>query len=347
MRIRWRGFELPTRCLPVKESMTASYGKFIIESFERGFGHTLGNGFRRILLSSIEGAAVTAVRLEGVDHAFTTIPGVFQDVQEFVLNLKELNFRLTGEVNKVDVNIEKKGAGDITGADVQCPAGAEVVNPGHVIGTKTEAKGTFRALLVVEKNRGYLSAEENEERLKTQEQPVGFIAIDATFSPILRVQYAVEDTRVGKITDYDKLVMEVWTDGTIYPEDAMLEAANVYRKHLNCFTRYREVGMELEEKRKPGLADEKVRKAQDELKAKFATAIDGIGLSVRTLNCLATKGIKTIGEIAAMPEAEVEKIRNFGKTSAKELKNKLVELGLNFEMDLEDELLKLEERGVE
>lgn len=347
MRIRWRGFELPTRSVPVEEEMTQGYGKFIVEPFERGFGHTLGNGFRRILLSSIEGSAVTAVRVDGVDHEYGTIPGVYQDVQELILNTKELNFKLDNELTRAEIVIEKKGEGDITGHDIQCPAGVEVINPDHVIALQTDAKATFRADMVVEKNRGYISADENEIRLKAQEQPVGYIAIDSTFSPILRVKYAVHDTRVGKITNYDKLIIEIWTDGTIIPEDALLEAANIYKKHLNCFTRYRELGEELEETKKPGLSDEKLKVAQDEMRDKFDTSIENLGLSVRTINCLSSKGLQTVGDIVSKTESEIAKIRNFGKTSAKELKVKLGELGLTFGMDLDDELIKLEERGVE
>lgn len=347
MRIRWRGFELPTRCVPVEEVMTPQYGNFVIEPFERGFGHTLGNGLRRILLSSIEGSAVTAVRIEGIQHEYGTIPGVYEDMQEIMLNVKELNFRLIGDVTSAEVTVDKKGEGPVTASDIQCPPGIEVVNGERLIATLTDKKASFRAVMLLEKQRGYKTAEDNEVHLKEKEHPAGFIPIDSIFSPVLRVRYAVQDTRVGKITNYDKLILEVWTDGTISPQEAMLEAANIYKKHLNCFTRFRDLGDELEEQKKPGLSDEKLKKAQEELAAKFGIPIADLGLSVRTINCLSSRGLKTIGDIIGMSEAEITKIRNFGKTSAKELKVKLAELGLDYEMTLEGELKKLEESGVE
>ncbi len=347
MRIRWRGFELPTRCVPADISGDNTYGKFVIEPFERGFGHTLGNGFRRILLSSIEGVAVTSVRFAGVTHEYTTIQGVYEEVQEIILNIKELNFRLTGDATRAEAVIEKKGECQVTGNDIECPAELEIINPDNLIATLTDKKAHFKAELIIEKDRGYITSEDNRKRHQAQEQPEGFIPVDSTFSPILRVKYSVEDTRVGKITNYDKLLLELWTDGTISPEDAMLEASNIYKKHLNCFTRFRDLGEELEEKKKPGLSDEKLKKAREELKMKFDTPIENLGLSVRTINCLSSKGLKTVGDIASKSEAEISKIRNFGKTSAKELKTKLGEIGVTFQMSLEEELKKLEERGVE
>lgn len=347
MRIRWRGFELPARCVPVEKEKTKNYGKFIIEPFERGFGHTIGNGFRRILLSSIEGSAIVSVKFHGVSHEFSTIPGVYEDIQEIILNIKELNFRITGEATTGEISIDKSGKGEVRGSDLKCPPEIEMVNPNHVIATVTDQKSAFKADMILEKNRGYMSAEENSIRLKAKEKSAGFIAIDATFSPILRVRYSVEDTRVGNITNYDRLILEVWTNGIIKPEEALIECASIYKKHLNCFTRLREMGEELEEKRKPGLLDEKVKRAKEELKKKFETPVTELGLSVRTINCLTTKGLSAVGDIISKAESEITKIRNFGKTSARELKTKLAELGLTFQMDIDEEIKKLEEMGVE
>lgn len=347
MRIRWRGFELPTRCVPVEEELTDTYGKFIIEPFERGFGHTLGNGFRRILLSSIEGAAVVSVRFDRVEHEFATIPGVYEDVQQLLLNIKEICFKMNSGVGQTEVTVEKKGEGKVTAGDISCPSEIEVMNRDHVLATLTDDKAVFKAEMIVEKRRGYLHAEENESRLNAQEQPLGYLCVDSTFSPVLRVRYSVDDTRVGKITNYDKLILELWTDGTISPEDALLEAANIYKKHLNCFTRFRDLGEELKEEKKPGLSDEKLKKEKEKLQKKFETPVTELGLSVRTVNCLTSEGLETVGDIVKKPEAEITKIRNFGKTSAKELKTKMTELDLAYQMSLEEELEKLEEQGVE
>jgi DNA-directed RNA polymerase subunit alpha len=347
MRIRWRGFELPTRCIPVEEKLTDTYGMFIVEPFERGFGHTLGNGLRRILLSSIEGAAVVSARFEGIEHEFSTIPGVYEDVQQLILNIKEIRFKMDTGVNRGEVTVEKKGEGEVCAKDITCPPEIEIVNGDHILASLTDSKTVFKAEMIVEKRRGYMDAEENESRLKAQEEPVGYLCIDSTFSPVLRVRYSVDDTRVGKITNYDKLILELWTDGTISPEDSLLEAANIYKKHLNCFTRFRDIGEELEEDKKPGLSDEKLKKEKEKLQKKFETPITELGLSVRTINCLTSEGLNIVEDIVEKPESEITKIRNFGKTSAKELKTKLTELGLTYQMSLEEELEKLEEQGVD
>lgn len=326
MRIKWRSFELPSRVAADTESATSTYGRFVVEPFERGFGHTVGNGMRRVLLSSIEGFAVTQIKVDGVQHEFSTIEGVREDIVDLVLNMKGVLVRLAGE-GPVPLRIDVRKKGPVTAGDIQCPADAEVLNPGHLICTLT-ADRELRIDLMAQRGRGYRMAEENEK----EEKETGVIAIDSNFSPVTRVRYKVEETRVGKMTNFDKLVLEVWTNGAVTPDSALVEAAKIYRKHLNPFVHYLQPGAGV-------LATEggdvgTVRAGIPELVAEGGGAalldqpITSLNLSVRARNCLDAENIRTIRQLVKLSEQELLELRNFGQTSLKEVKKKLGESGL-------------------
>jgi DNA-directed RNA polymerase subunit alpha len=327
MRIRWRNFELPSKVVPDAETLTSEYGRFVIEPFERGFGHTIGNGLRRVLLSSIEGTAVTAVRIEGADHEFASLEGVYEDVTDVILNIKRLRIRHPG-TEKITCRIKKSGKGPVTGADVECPGDATVVNRDLVIANLTLDRA-FNVELEVSKGRGYVSADEN----RSEWHQVGTIAIDAIYSPVHRVRYSIEATRVGKFTNYDRLVLEIWTDGTITPQLALVESAKIYRKHLNPFVLF-----------DPGLAtapmvgdpsrsefNQKNRQT-DELLKMLDRPIADLELSVRARNCLDSANLQTLKDLVTLSEPEVMKLKNLGKTSLTEIKNRLAEKGLTLGM---------------
>lgn len=328
MRIKWRGLELPSR---VQRDLTLSspkYGRFYIEPFERGFGTTVGNSLRRILLSSLEGAAVTSVRIAGVDHEFTSIPGVMEDVSNIILNIKSLIVRLEGEDPRT-LRLQAAGrkgettevrAGQFTG-----DASVEIVNKDQLIATlTTDVK--FEVEITVESGRGYRTADEN----RTGDQVIGVIPIDSAFSPVTRVRYRVEDTRVGQRTNYDRLVMEIWTRGTVSPEMALVEAAKILRKHLNPFVQYGEPGETLAVIREEQPVEPAAPVVVDEsLAAKLSMPISELDLSVRASNCLDSAKIATVGDLVAWSEAELLKLRSFGKTSLREVKRKLSDIGLS------------------
>src|SRR5437870_3920262 len=239
MRIRWRGLELPNRVVCDRITLTDTYGRFTAEPFERGFGVTVGNSLRRILLSSLEGSAVTRVKIQGVQHEISTIPGVVEDVTDIVLNIKSLVVRNTSDQPRT-IRIERHERGVVKAADIIAEQGVEIINPDHVIATLTDDV-PFVVEMRVENGRGYRMAEENVE----QEREIGVIPVDSSFSPVVRVKYEIEDTRVGQRTNYDKLVMEVWTNGTVSPQMALVEGAKILRKHLNPFIQYAEPGPEI------------------------------------------------------------------------------------------------------
>jgi DNA-directed RNA polymerase subunit alpha len=322
MRIRWRNFELPTQVVVDRDTLTATYGRFTVEPFERSFGTTVANGLRRVLLSSLEGTAVTSVRIAGIVHEFSTITGVYEDVTDIILNVKNLVVRLQGdEPVMLRVQINKKGP--VTAADIQTIAGAEIVNPDLHLCTLTE-KVEFSMELTVKKGRGYVTAEENT----IEGQDLGIIPVDSIFSPVRRVKFRTENTRVGKLTNYDKVILEIWTDGAIGPEMALVEAAKIYRKHLNPFVHFFEQGPVLPrpEERIEGVPVTEVTGAAAE---KLNRPISDLDLSVRASNCLAAANIRTIGDLVERTEEEMLQIRNFGRTSLKEVKKKLTELGLS------------------
>ena len=329
MRIRWRSFEIPSSVTCEQETRSDNYGKFVIEPFERGFGVTVGNSLRRILLSSIEGAAVTSVKIEGVQHEFSTLTGVYEDVTNIILNIKRLRLRLkSDEIATLDIFRDKKG--DITSGDITYPSNVEIVDTKHPIATLTQDI-PFKVEMRAARGRGYLTAEENSRG----DNEIGVIWVDSSFSPVTRVRYKTEDTRVGQLTNYDRLIMEIWTNGTIPPEMALVEAAKILRKHLNPFVQYTEIGYEVQETSGLSSPDEVIAPPppdQEELQKKLGLAISALGLSVRAYNCLEAENIETVGDLVGRTEEEMLKVRNFGKTSLVEIREKLGELGLKLGM---------------
>ena len=328
MRVRWRGLELPARIEWDQDTLTDRYGKFIAEPFERGYGTTVGNSLRRVLLSSLEGCAVVDVKIEGVLHEFSTIPGVVEDVTDIILNIKRLIVRLEREGPR-RIKIEASGKGAVTGADIITDDAVEIVNKDHVIATLSEDT-SFSAEMTVKRGRGYITAEENA----IGEKIVGLIPVDSIFSPVLRVRYTTENTRVGQKTNYDKLIMEIWTNGTITPEMAVVEAAKILRKHLNVFIHYFEAGEEIQQDVVGELLLEEQAGLSREIREKLATPIEELELSVRSRNCLEAVELNTIGDLVTKSGAELLKLRNFGKTSLAEVEGKLAELGLSLGMDV-------------
>ena len=327
MRIRWRNFELPGKVVPEAETLTPFYGKFVVEPFERGFGHTIGNGLRRVLLSSIEGAAVTAVRITGAEHEFSSIEGVYEDVTDIVLNVKRLRIQLDGGAKTV-ARIKKKGKGPVTGADVHCEGEARVMNPELHIATLTKDR-EFQAELEVETGRGYVTAEENVK----DGQQIGTIPVDSIYSPVQRVRYSIEATRVGKFTNYDRLLLEIWTDGTIAPQLALIEAAKIYRKHLNPFVLFETLRDARPVASVAGGPDFAAKsRAKPEVEGLLDRPIADLELSVRARNCLDSANMRTVRELVTLPEPEVANLKNLGKTSLQEIKARLEELGLTLGM---------------
>lgn len=328
MRIRWRGFELPTRITVDQKTLSNTYGKFIIEPFERGYGVTIGNSFRRVLLNSLEGSAVTSVKIKGVKHEFSTIPGVVEDTTDIVLNVKALVLKLLDDQpQKIRIEANKKG--EIRAKDITTGGAVEIINPEQHIVTLSEDK-SFVMEVEVKKGRGYVTAEENEP----EEAEIGLIAIDSVFSPVRNVKYYTEDTRVGRRTNYDRLVMEIWTNGVIGPEMALVEAAKILRKHLTPFVQYFELGRELpmgDRKLAPGAVDAP-KEVRGELEAKLNKPVSELDLSVRASNCLEAANIKTVDELAGMTEEELLEVKNFGKTTLNEIKKKLAQWGLTLGM---------------
>jgi DNA-directed RNA polymerase subunit alpha len=319
MRVTWRGLELPTR---VERDTTVSsdkYSRFFIEPFERGFGTTIGNSLRRVLLSSLEGSAVAVIKIAGVDHEFTSVKGVMEDVTDIVLNVKNLVIRLQGNEPKT-MKVSANKAGVITAADVVADPAIEVVDKNLVIATLTEDVN-FEMEMVVEKGRGYLPASERISATDRFDQEVGKIQLDTVYSPVTRVRYTTENTRVGQRTNYDKLILEIWTNGTVTPEMALVEAAKILRKHINPFIQYFELG---EETIAEEVAEEVIEEAMDEqLAEKLNIPIQELELSVRAGNCLESVKVETVGQLVKMTEADLLKIRSFGKTSMREIKRKL------------------------
>ena len=335
MRVTWRGFELPERV--EKDTMVSNnkYGRFFIEPFERGFGTTIGNSLRRILLSSLEGSAVTSIKIGGVDHEFTSIKGVLEDVTNVVLNVKSLVLRLRSEGPKT-MKVSANKAGVITAADIVADPAIEVIDKEVVLGTLTK-NVEFEMEMVVENGRGYVPASERILATDRFDQEIGRIQLDAVYSPVTRVRYMTEDTRVGQRTNYDKLILEIWTNGTITPEMALVEAAKILRKHVNPFTQYSELG---EETIAEEIKEEAEEEAFDEqLAQKLDSPVQEMELSVRAANCLESEKIETVAQLVKMTEAELLKIRSFGKTSLREIKRKLADMGLSLGMmDVEEKM---------
>jgi len=335
MRVRWRGFELPTRIQVDETTRSDTYAKFITEPFQRGFGTTVGNGLRRVLLSSLEGAAVTHVKFDGIDHEYTTIKGVYEDVTDIILNLKELLVRLTPGTHSATLRLDTDKIGEITGADLIHDHTIEIVNPSTHIARITEPT-RLKCEIHVERGRGYRTAEENQPGV---EQEIGVIPVASFFSPVKRVRYWTENTRVGQLTNYDKLILEIQTDGTVTPENGLVEAAKILRKHLNPFIHFFDLGKEL----KPEFGQEKMPSEsemprgddlgnREALYQQFMLPVTELDLSVRAANCLESENIRTIGELCRMKEDDLVKLRNFGRVTLKEIEKKLSERGLRLGM---------------
>lgn len=325
MRIRWRGLELPSKISSDPRFKTGTFGRFTIEPFERGFGTTVGNSLRRILLSALEGAALTSVKIKGVTHEFSTLPGVLEDVTDIVLNTKSVVVKLEGEESK-SITIRARGPGEVDCSMVEADPAVTIINKDHVIATLTD-KVEFEMTMTVEKGRGYVPASERYN--KGEEQEIGVIPLDAAFSPVQRVRYFVEETRVGQKTNYDKLIMEIWTNGTVSPDMALVEAAKILRKHLNVFLQYFELGQERVSSEAAAAAS-----VDEELIRKLNMPISDLDLSVRASNCLESARIVSVADLVTKTEQDLLKVRSFGRTSLREVKKKLEDLNLTLGMAL-------------
>ncbi len=319
---------MPKRLSKEDGTATPTYSKFIAEPFETGYGHTVGNSMRRVLLSSLEGAAITSVKIDGAMHEFTTIDGVVEDVTDIVLNLKRILFKAhTREPQTLLLSVHKEGP--VTAGDIKLNQNVELVNPDQLICT-LDKKKKFEMELEVRVGRGFCPGDEN----KKPDQPIGVIAIDSLFSPVTRVRYSVENARVGQRTDYDRLLIEIWTDGRISPDDALTQSSVILQKHLDVFALYDKNAVQFEE----------VVDKQDDEKAKLKKllnmSVNEIELSVRAANCLNNANITSVGQLAMKTEAEMLKYRNFGKKSLNEIKEKLSGLGLTLGMNIDPALLE-------
>jgi len=308
---------MPKTLVKDESTATETYAKFIAEPFEAGYGHTVGNSLRRVLLSSLEGAAITSVKINGALHEFATLPNIVEDVTDIVLNLKKIKFKANDhEIRNLIISVNKEGA--VTAGDIQDSAQCEVLNKEQLICT-LDKKQKFEAEFEVRVGRGFSTGDEN----KRPDQPIGVIAIDSIFSPVTRVKYAVEATRVGQRTDYDKLILEIWTDGRIKPEDSLLQASAILRHHLDPFVNYDENVVEFDE------TPQAQSQENQKLKKLLNMSVNEIELSVRAANCLNNANITSVGQLAQKTEAEMLKYRNFGKKSLNEIKDKLQQLGLS------------------
>ncbi len=322
MHIRWRGLELPSSVTCDQESLTSTYGKFVAEPFERGYGVTIGNALRRILLGSLEGSAITQVRLGAAQHEFSILPGVLEDVTDIILNVKSLIVKKYGESTKV-IRVQKNESGPVTGADVEVDSDVEVINKDHILANLTEAVD-FELEMVVENGRGYVPSTEHSD----QDQEIGIIPVDAVFSPVVRVRYEIEETRVGQKTNYDRLTLEVWTNGSIGPEMAMVEAAKILRKHLNPFVQYSELGVPVNAAARSSSGGH----IDPEMESKLGMSLAELRLSVRASNCLESENINTVRDLVQRNEDQLLEVRNFGETTMAEVREKLTELGLRLGM---------------
>lgn len=297
--------------LEVRDDST--YGKIVVEPLERGYGTTLGNSLRRILLSSLPGAAVTSIQIDGVLHEFSTVPGVVEDTAEIILNLKKLSLKIHSDEEKI-LEVDVNGGGEITAGDIRADSDVEILNPELLIAT-VEDNARFHMLIRVNRGRGYVPADGN----KKEEQPIGVIPVDSIYTPITRVNFNVENTRVGQVTNYDKLTLELWTDGSIHPEEAVSLGAKILTEHLNLF-----VGLTEEAKE----AEIMVEKEEDQKEKVLEMTIEELDLSVRSYNCLKRAGINTVQELTTKSEEDMMKVRNLGRKSLEEVQYKLQELGL-------------------
>ncbi len=326
MPIRLARFEMPKRIEKTGES--ENYARYVAEPFEAGYGRTIGNSLRRVLLSSLEGAGIATIKIEGAMHEFGSLPGVNEDVTDIILNLKKVLLKMYSREPRL-VRIKAKGPGEVTAGDIQTDGVMEVLNPDLHLATLDE-DGKLEVELEIKIGRGYCPAEGN----KKAEQIIGLIPIDSLFSPVRRVKFEVENTRVGQRTDYDRLILEIWTDGRVSPDEALTMSAAILRHHLDVFVSYDKDLIEFEE------SEKQIDAAREELRRKLNISVNEIELSVRAANCLNNANITTVGELAQKTEAEMLKYRNFGKKSLNEIKEKLAELGLQLGTLFDADLLK-------
>jgi len=323
MQKSWKDLIRPKRLEVEKETLTPFYGKFTAEPFERGLGITIGNSLRRILLSSLQGAAITSVKIDGVLHEFSTIPGTKEDMTEIILNLKEVRLKLHTEGPKT-IRVKTEGPKVLKAGDILTGDAVEILNPDHYIATLSR-DGKLSMEMLVKMGRGYVPAERNKE----ENQPVGTIPMDAIFSPTKKVNYTVTNARVGQITDYDKLTLEVWTDGSLNPEEAIAHSAKILKDQLSIFITFEEE----EEAEMSYSEDEEEKEGVNE---NLLRSVDELELSVRSANCLKHANIKLIGDLVQKTEAEILATKNFGRKSLNEIKDILTEMGLNLGMKLEN-----------
>lgn len=320
--MKLKNFQMPRGVLVDDDTITDGYTRFVIEPLERGFGTTIGNSIRRVLLSSLPGAAVVGVRIDGVAHEFSTMPNVVEDVAEVILNLKELRLILHSDEPKT-LMLEAEGKGDVTAEDIQTDADVEILNPDLHIASLDEG-GQLRMEIHVDSGRGYVIAEQN----KIPDQPIGVIPMDAMFSPVTRVNFQVENTRIGQRTDYDRLVLEIWTDASVGPQDALSTASQILQNHLQLF-----ISIDDQFISEP---EEEVDEKAEEIKKLLQMNVEELELSVRSSNCLRAADIKTLADLVQKSETEMLKYRNFGRKSLTELSQILQEMELAFGMDIEE-----------
>jgi DNA-directed RNA polymerase subunit alpha len=317
----WRELIKPRNILIDEESHSDFYGKFVCEPLERGFGITIGNALRRILLSSLQGAAIVSVKFEDVVHEFSTIPGVLEDVTDIILNLKEVKLRLI-DAEETEIRLSREGEGSVTAADIETDGQVEILNPESHIATLTK-EGKINLEMVVRMGKGYVPAELN----KSIEASIGLIPIDAVFSPIQKVNYVVTNARVGQITDYDKLTLEIWTNGSVLPEDAIAYGAKILKEQMAPFINFEE---------EPEPMDEEEEEEEHKLNQNLFRPVSELELSVRSANCLKNANITLIGELVQKTEAEMLKTKNFGRKSLNEIKGILEDMGLSLGMKLDN-----------
>src|SRR5512142_677601 len=316
----FKGFQKPKRLVANTETLTERYGMFTAQPFQRGFGTTIGNSLRRILLSSIEGAAITAVRIEGVAHEFSPIPDVVEDATDIILNLKQIPFKMSGDGPKV-ATLRIESPGEVLSAQIETDADVEVLDRTMHIATVSE-RGKLSIELRLKKGRGYVSADRNFD----EDLPLGYIPIDSVHSPVRKVNFAVEAARLGQMTDYDKLTLEVWTNGAISPQDAIGQAAKLLKDHMSIFINFEEL---------PEVAEEPAERGMDQMSEVLNRSVDELELSVRSYNCLKNANIQTIGDLVQKTEAEMLRTKNFGRKSLNEIKEILSNMGLALGMRMD------------
>jgi DNA-directed RNA polymerase subunit alpha len=328
--MKWKNLQKPKKL--EKEDLSDKFGRFVSEPFERGYAIAIGNAIRRILLSSIPGAAITSVRIEGVQHEFATIAGVIEDVSEIVLNLKQLNIVLEGDAPK-KIYLEADGEREVTAADIKKDSDVKILNPELHIATLTSREAKISMEMEIDVGRGYVTADKN----KRADMPIGTLPTDSIFTPVTNVKLEVENTRVGQITDYDKLILEIATDGRVTPETALTQAALILREYLNIFIS--------QEGAMDDIKEEKIDEEKEKLKNMLSKSVEELELSVRSSNCLKNANIKSIADLVTKSEVDMLKYRNFGRKSLNEIKEVLSEMGMGLGMKIDKELLKEIKKG--